>query len=74
MVRTLKYLANTFSKDNYNILSEIAEDEFYNQLSLSKTKNLKQQGFWFIYDKFKSNNNFYIDTDGLHFYYNTYEI
>ena len=67
-------LSDLFSKDNYSRLSEIAEDEFYNQLSLSKTKDLKQQGFLFKDDKFKLNNNFYIDTVGLHFYYNTYEI
>ncbi|MGD8778348.1 MAG: RsiV family protein [Ignavibacteria bacterium] len=62
-------------QDNFSTeLLKIAEEQFYMQLALDKTKSLKEQDFRFTDNKFRLNDNFYINTDGLHFYYNNYEI
>lgn len=71
--RQLK-LSDLFQNDYYKELLRIAENQIYIQLKLDKTKSLNEQGFWFKDNKFVLNDNFYINTDGLHFYYNHFDI
>jgi len=41
---------------------------------LKPDENLEEAGFWFNEGNFKLNDNFLITTDGLKFFFNSYEI
>ncbi len=68
------HLNDLFVSNYYSKLEEIAEIEFYRMMELEENVNLKEEHFWFKNNKFSLNANFYIAGDGLHFFYNNYEI
>ncbi|MFH1198293.1 MAG: DUF3298 domain-containing protein [bacterium] len=55
-------------------LNAIAEKIFREQKNLTPDQKLEEADFWFENNKFALNNNFYLTTEGIRFYYNTYEI
>jgi hypothetical protein len=55
-------------------LLTIAEKLFREQKKLSPEQNLDEADFTFENNKFALNNNFYISSEGIGFYYNPYEI
>lgn len=60
---------------NYEVeLNKIAEEIFRKNKELSSEENLQEAGFWFEGNKFALNNNYGIKSDGLVFYFNSYEI
>lgn len=67
-------LSDLFEENYYSELTKIGKKEFYTQLGLPDTANLKSHYFRFDKNQFKLNENFYINYDGLHFFYNQLEI
>lgn len=55
-------------------LTSIARETFVDDNNLDPNKSLNTQGFWFINDTFKLNNNFKVSDQGISFHYNQYEI
>ncbi len=67
-------LNDLFVNNYYSELEKIGRIEFYRLMKLKEDANLEEEHFWFDNNKFHLNNNFYIAADGLHFFYNNYEI
>jgi hypothetical protein len=57
-----------------NGLNKVAEKIFRKVRELKSEDNLEEAGFWFEGNKFSLNDNFGIKTDGLVFFFNSYEI
>ena len=55
-------------------LNKVAEKIFRKVRELKSEDNLEEAGFWFEGNKFSLNDNFGIKTDGLVFFFNSYEI
>jgi hypothetical protein len=57
-----------------NELNKVAEKIFRKVRELKSEDNFEEAGFWFERNKFALNENFGIKTDGLVFFFNSYEI
>ncbi len=55
-------------------LRQLVMDDLKKQSEAPLSKDLKDIGFFVSDKEFKLSNNYYITPDGIHFYYNTYEI
>lgn len=55
-------------------LNNVAEEIFRKDKELSQEANLEEEGYWFEGNKFSLNDNFGIKSDGLVFFFNSYEI
>ncbi|MCH8545497.1 MAG: DUF3298 and DUF4163 domain-containing protein [Cryomorphaceae bacterium] len=51
-----------------------AESRFRDNKSLSKTASFEAEGYWFEGDVFYLPDNFFLDENGINFFYNAYEI
>lgn len=66
------YVRNIFKAGYSSKLTKIAEKKLRNSLGISPTASLEDEGFYS--SEFVLNENFYLDNDGVHFVYNTYEV
>lgn len=55
-------------------LLALGESFFRNEYRIGETASLNEEGFWFEEDRFRFPEVFTLDTAGLHFHYNTYDI
>lgn len=61
--------------ENYRpALDSIAEEHFRSYHELGPEEDIEEAGFWFEGGHFRVNDNFLIETDGLRFYFNPYEV
>lgn len=65
-------LNDLFTPDFGSRLNEILENKLRRINGIKKKEGLKEAGF--LVDSIEYNNNFYINNDGVGFYYNVYEI
>lgn len=60
--------------NNPEAVNKIAEKYFRKAVELAPEANLEVEGYWFPNGKFACNDNFYIDSKGITFLFNAYEI
>jgi hypothetical protein len=60
--------------NNPEAVNKIAEKYFKKAVELAPDANLEVEGYWFENGKFACNDNFYIDSKGITFLFNAYEI
>ncbi len=68
------YLDDVFIQGYKNKLIAIAEKKFRAQLKIGENANLDDEGFWFTGKVFSITENFWLDSIGIHFLYNPYEV
>lgn len=68
------FLSDILIKNFEDKLNAAAEKIFRENNKLEPNQNLEEAGYWFTGGKFYLNENFGIKTDGLAFYFNSYEI
>ncbi|MGC9366614.1 MAG: DUF3298 domain-containing protein [bacterium] len=67
-------LQNLFSYREIKKLQSTGESLFRDMYGIKPDENYSDYDFWFPQDEFYLNENFFIDDQGLTFYYNSYEI
>ena len=67
-------LSDLFIEGFEDELNKIAEQIFRDENGISKDEDLNKAGYRFEENKFKVNNNFSLNDEGIAFFYNSYEI
>lgn len=68
------HIRNIFKTAELDKLKRMAEKKFRKKLSISPSANLEDEGLWFKDNTFSLTENFWMDDNGVHFYYNPYEV
>lgn len=67
-------LTDFFDKNAIHEMTRLGEPIFCAKRGINPNQGLDEAGFMFPNNHFQLNENFYIDEDGITFYYNTYEV
>ena len=67
-------LEDLINNDQLQLLTEYAEKEFKNVRGIDAKSNFADEGYWFPNNNFSLNDNFFINEEGITFYFNSYEI
>ena len=67
-------LLNFFDSTGILKLTALGEPLFCAEKKISPNESLEAAGYWFPNNHFALNNNFYMNDEGLTFYYNAYEV
>jgi hypothetical protein len=67
-------LTDFFDSTSIYKLMGLGETEFRSAKGINPNQSLEEAGYWFEENRFHLNNNFYLNENGITFYYNTYEV
>ncbi len=67
-------VSDLFEEASMPKLLELAETAFRSERGINPNQSLEEAGFWFKDKRFALNNNFFINNDGITFFFNAYEV
>lgn len=67
-------LTDFFDSTSIYKLMGLGETEFRSAKGINPNQSLEEAGYWFEENRFHLNNNFYLNENGITFYYNPYEV
>lgn len=67
-------LTDFFDSTSIYKLMGLGETEFRSAKGINPNQSLEEAGYWFEENRFHLNNNFFLNENGITFYYNIYEV